>query len=133
MPLIAITFAFVIVLIPPLQRILLDQSTTIHRAIYSPIYTLGKATTPSVLIMLGANIYSIMEKGGLREAGTISQRTLISITIARLIILPTVGFVIVFVMSISGFLQDPIDLFITFVTFATPSAVNIIVQAKQYT
>lgn len=63
MPLVAISIAFVIILIPPLQRNLLDQSTILNKAIYSPSDTIGKATIVCTLIMLGANICSIIERG----------------------------------------------------------------------
>jgi predicted permease len=67
MPLIAIAGAYLITFIPPLQAMLIDKHTFLNRALYAPFDSLGRATTPCVLIMLGANIASIIQRGGLKE------------------------------------------------------------------
>lgn len=133
MPLISILGAYIIILIPPLQKMLIDREHFLNRSVYASFYTIGRATPPAVLIMLGANIASIIKRGGFKEGQSISKRTLTLITFSRLVILPMVGLPLTLLMGKIGFLQDPCDMFITFFTFATPSAINIIVQAKQYT
>lgn len=106
---------------------LIDREHFLNRSVYSSFYTIGRATPPAVLIMLGANIASIIKRGGFKEGQSISKRTLMMITFSRLIILPMVGLPLTLLMRKIGFLVDPCDMFITFFTFATPSAINIIV------
>ena len=52
--------AFLVIMIPPLQSHIIDKRTFVNRAIYTPFYNIGRALTPLVLIMLGANICSII-------------------------------------------------------------------------
>jgi predicted permease len=46
---------------------LIDKHTFLNRALYAPFNSIGRATSPCVLIMLGANIASIIERGGFKE------------------------------------------------------------------
>ena len=55
---------------------------------------------------------------------------MIQITVSRLIITPALGSLVVLFLIKIGFLLDPVDMFVTFFTMATPSAINIVVQAK---
>ncbi|CAD8100567.1 unnamed protein product [Paramecium primaurelia] len=112
----------------PIQNQLIND-TFIHRALFLPLQTISRACPPSVLMILGSNLYLIYFKNTQKKENLI---TILLIVANRLILLPMIGLSTVLFLNWFGIMTDICELFILFITFCTPSAITILVMAKQY-
>ncbi|CAD8189285.1 unnamed protein product [Paramecium octaurelia] len=112
----------------PIQKQLVND-TFIHRALFLPLQTISRACPPSVLMILGSNLYLIYFKNTQKKENLI---TILQIVANRLILLPIIGLTTVICLDQIGIMTDLCELFILFITFCTPSAITILVMAKQY-
>ncbi|KAM3131615.1 hypothetical protein pb186bvf_016279 [Paramecium bursaria] len=125
-PIMSVIAAFICILISPIQQQLIND-TFLHNAIFVPITTLGRAAPPCVLIILGSNLQMILSNG---LSSNIDHKHIMYITGNRLIISPLVGLIVTWIFKS---ILNPCQSFVIFITFCTPSAINILVMAKQYT
>ncbi|CAD8191799.1 unnamed protein product [Paramecium pentaurelia] len=128
MPLISVLASLCCLVIYPIQDELVND-TFLHSAIFLPLQTISKATTPSVLMILGSNLYLIYFNNSSQQE---KISTIIQIVANRLIFLPFLGLITILLLDKLSIMTDVCQLFILFITFCTPSAINILVMAKQY-
>lgn len=121
--------ALICLLVAPVQRLLLGDNF-FHSAIFVPLNILGKASPPSVLLILGSNLYLIYSKG---RNSKVATKTLWMITLNRLLILPFLGLAVLYLVRETGLVLNECHCFVLFILFCTPSAINILVMSKQYT
>ncbi len=90
------------------------------------IGTIGKGTIPCALILLGASMMSRP------EANIVSPRITAAVLSCRLLVMPLIGFLLVWVFRQTGLMapDDMISPLIIIVESATPAATNLIVMAS---
>ncbi|CAD8096678.1 unnamed protein product [Paramecium sonneborni] len=127
-PLVSVLASLCCLVIYPIQDELIND-TFLHSAIFLPLQTISKATTPSVLMILGSNLYLIYFNNTSNQE---KISTILLIVSNRLLILPILGLITIMLLDQLSIMTDICQLFILFITFCTPSAINILVMAKQY-
>eukprot|EP00850_Spirogloea_muscicola_P014408 SM000103S09500 [mRNA] locus=s103:354447:357734:- [translate_table: standard] len=112
--------ALLVGVIPSLKSVFFGQAAQLS-LLTDTLNVLGMAMIPSMMLVLGGNL----TKGpGDSDLG---WRTVVGITITRLVVLPIVGIGIVFLVDRLGMLplNDPLFHFVLLLQFAMPTAINV--------
>ncbi|CAD8091659.1 unnamed protein product [Paramecium primaurelia] len=127
-PLSAALVSIACICIPIVQTQILNNQV-IYNTIFVPLQTISKATSPIVLIILGSSLYEIYM--GTKDKVE-KYSTILYIVINRLLFMPIIGMIIVIFVYNQKIIDDKSQLFMLFLTFCTPSSINILLLAKQY-
>ncbi|CAD8191801.1 unnamed protein product [Paramecium pentaurelia] len=127
-PLSAALVSIACICIPIVQTQILNNQV-IYNTIFVPLQTISKATSPIVLIILGSSLYEIY-MGNKDKVEKYSA--ILYIVINRLLFMPIIGMIIVIIVYSQKIIDDKCQLFMLFLTFCTPSSINILLLAKQY-
>ncbi|CAD8155947.1 unnamed protein product [Paramecium octaurelia] len=127
-PLCATLVSIAFICIPTLQTNLL-QNQVIYNSIFVPLQTISRATSPIILLILGSSLYQIYFENQERVE---KYATILCIVFNRLILMPIIGLFIAMFVHSQNIVNDQCQLFMLFLTFCTPSSINILMLAKQY-
>ncbi|CAD8096680.1 unnamed protein product [Paramecium sonneborni] len=127
-PLCATLVSIAFICIPIMQTCLLNNNI-IYNTIFVPIQTISKATSPIVLIILGSSLYQIYFENSERLE---KYQTILYIVFNRLLLMPILGLCVIIIVHTQNIIEDKCQLFMLFVTFCTPSSINILLLARQY-
>ncbi|CAK76199.1 unnamed protein product (macronuclear) [Paramecium tetraurelia] len=127
-PLYATLVSIVFICIPGLQATLLENQI-IYNAIFLPLQTISRATSPIILLILGSSLYQIYFENQERVE---KYSTILYIAFNRLLLMPIIGIFIVIIVQSQKIINDQCQLFMIFLTFCTPPSINILMLAKQY-
>eukprot|EP01016_Furgasonia_blochmanni_P009651 TRINITY_DN14007_c0_g1_i1.p1 TRINITY_DN14007_c0_g1~~TRINITY_DN14007_c0_g1_i1.p1 ORF type:complete len:219 (-),score=41.68 TRINITY_DN14007_c0_g1_i1:144-743(-) len=126
-PLYAALIGFMLCAIPPLRNILINPNSFIKQTVMHSIAMCGRVVTPVVLFILGGSLTAADSTGA-----KMSGRTIGYITLIRLVLMPIAGVLTILAFYHLGFLKDPMLMFVIIITYATPSAINLLVISTQY-
>ena len=126
-PLVSTFLAFLIVLVPFIKSTLNEKGGFFHRAVFISIQSLGQAQPPVTLMVLGGTLYL-----NRNTASRISRKTLVGITVVRLIINPLVGALVLHFIWGQHLLLDPVQLFICLISYSSPTAINLLLISTLY-
>ncbi|KAK2408679.1 protein PIN-LIKES [Trifolium repens] len=125
-PTIATFLGFMFGGVKSLRNLLIGQDAPL-KVIQDSIQLLGDGTIPCITILLGGNLTQ-----GMRSS-SIKPLALISIIIARLFLLPAIGFFVVKAAAKLGFLPlDPLFQYVLVIQYALPPAMNISTMAQLF-
>lgn len=125
-PVIATFFGFLFGAVGWLRNIIVGDNAPLH-VIQDTLQLLGNGTIPCITLLLGGNLTQ-----GLKSS-SVKPLTLISIIIARLFVLPVIGFFIVREAAKLGLLPvDPLFQYILVMQYAMPPAMNISTMAQLF-
>ncbi|XP_004509460.1 protein PIN-LIKES 7-like [Cicer arietinum] len=125
-PIIATFLGFIFGGVKWLRNLLIGQDAPL-KVIQDSIQLLGEGTIPCITILLGGNLTQGM------QSSSIQPLVLISIIIARLVLLPAIGFFVVKVAANLGFLPlDPLFQYVLVIQYALPPAMNISTMAQLF-
>ncbi|CAD8167864.1 unnamed protein product [Paramecium pentaurelia] len=127
-PLCAALVSIIFICIPTVQNTLL-QNQIIYNAIFVPLSTISRATSPIILLILGSSLYQIYFAN---QERTEKYSTILYIVFNRLLLMPIIGLLIVMFVHNQKIIDDQCQLFMLFLTFCTPPSINILLMAKQY-
>ncbi|KAM1047489.1 hypothetical protein ACFX2C_026840 [Malus domestica] len=118
-PTLAAVVGFVVGAIPFLKKIIIGDDAPL-RAIEDSITQLGNGTIPCITLILGGNLIQ-----GLRKS-TIKLPALLGVIVAKYVVMPAIGILIVRAADKLGFLpSDPLFHFVLMIQFTLPPAMNI--------
>eukprot|EP01025_Chloroclados_australasicus_P024062 TRINITY_DN2421_c0_g3_i2.p1 TRINITY_DN2421_c0_g3~~TRINITY_DN2421_c0_g3_i2.p1 ORF type:complete len:443 (+),score=38.86 TRINITY_DN2421_c0_g3_i2:99-1427(+) len=119
-PVLATVAALVIGIIPPVQKILFDEGAPLQ-IVGSTFDTLGDATIPSMMILLGATLSS-----GPTQAN-VSIRTVVGLCITRLILVPVIGTLLLYFAFKGKWIDMPDRVFalVLLSQWLVPTAINL--------
>ncbi|XP_020217283.1 protein PIN-LIKES 7 isoform X1 [Cajanus cajan] len=125
-PVIATFFGFLFGAVGWLRNIIVGDNAPLH-VIQDTLQLLGNGTIPCITLLLGGNLTQ-----GLKSS-SVKPLTLISIIIARLFVLPVIGFFIVREAAKLGLLPvDPLFQYVLVMQYAMPPAMNISTMAQLF-
>ncbi|KAK2355373.1 protein PIN-LIKES [Trifolium repens] len=125
-PTIATFLGFMFGGVKSLRNLLIGQDAPL-KVIQDSIQLLGDGTIPCITILLGGNLTQ-----GMRSS-SIKPLVLMSIIIARLFLLPGIGFFVVKAAAKLGFLPlDPLFQYVLVIQYALPPAMNISTMAQLF-
>ncbi|WJX88298.1 hypothetical protein P8452_70404 [Trifolium repens] len=125
-PTIATFLGFMFGGVKSLRNLLIGQDAPL-KVIQDSIQLLGDGTIPCITILLGGNLTQGM------QSSSIKPLVLISIIIARLFLLPAIGFFVVKAAAKLGFLPlDPLFQYVLVIQYALPPAMNISTMAQLF-
>eukprot|EP00850_Spirogloea_muscicola_P009157 SM000051S17517 [mRNA] locus=s51:29294:31706:+ [translate_table: standard] len=112
--------ALIVGVIPSLKSVFFGQAAQLS-LLTDTLNVLGMAMIPSMMLVLGGNL----TKGP--GDSNLGWRTVVGITITRLVLLPIVGIGIIFLVDRLGLLplNDPLFRFVLLLQFAMPTAINV--------
>ncbi|KAF1872065.1 hypothetical protein Lal_00012286 [Lupinus albus] len=118
-PTIATFFGFLFGGVKSLRNLIIGQDAPL-KVIQDTIQLLGNGTIPCITILLGGNLTQGMQSSSMQPL------VLISMVIARLFILPAIGFFVVRAAANFGYLpEDPLFQYVLVMQYAMPPAMNI--------
>ncbi|XP_018818771.1 protein PIN-LIKES 3-like isoform X2 [Juglans regia] len=116
---IAAIFGFIIGIVSPIRKVLIGDDAPL-RAIYNSVSLLGKATIPSMTLIIGANLLR-----GLKGS-RVSPSLIVGIITIRYIIMPSLGIGIVKAANYFGMVgSDSLYQFTLMLQYALPPAMNV--------
>jgi len=101
---------------------------------FDGLYSIGRAAVPINMIILGINLAKTFHSSNSSEMELFSKQTMISVVVAKMIIMPTIG--IVSVLFLRNFvLEIPHEISASFylvmvIVFLTPTANNVMVMSE---
>ncbi|KAJ4844238.1 hypothetical protein Tsubulata_021413 [Turnera subulata] len=117
---IAALVGFMIGTVPPFRKVLIGDSAPLH-VVEDTVYVVGEAAIPTMTLIIGANLL----KGLLKKSG-VQYRVVIGIVVARYLVLPSVGVLIVkFAVRFGLVHHDPLYLFVLLLQYSLPPAMNL--------
>jgi len=122
-PLITAFVSLALIMIPPLQDIFIEEESFIYQTITKTAKLIGKTSSSLLLLSLGGNL-----AGPRTEERSTSYKAIASISVAKLVVMPIIGFVIIFLLKYLSLLNDSVMAFVLFISFAVPTANNILIQ-----
>lgn len=125
-PAIATFFGFLFGAVGWLRNLIIGDNAPL-RVIQDSLQSLGDGTIPCITLLLGGNLVQ-----GLKSS-SVKPLTLISIIIARLLLLPVIGLFIVRAAANFGLLPvDPLFQYVLVMQYAMPPAMNISTMAQLF-
>lgn len=125
-PAIATFFGFLFGAVGWLRNLIIGDNAPL-RVIQDSLQLLGNGTIPCITLLLGGNLVQ-----GLKSS-SVKPLTLISIIIARLLLLPVIGLFIVRAAANFGLLPvDPLFQYVLVMQYAMPPAMNISTMAQLF-
>ncbi|CAL0313094.1 unnamed protein product [Lupinus luteus] len=125
-PTIATFFGFLFGGVKSLRNLIIGQDAPL-KVIQDTIQLLGDGTIPCITILLGGNLTQGMQSSSMQPL------ILISVVIARLFILPAIGFYVVRAAANFGYLpEDPLFQYVLVMQYAMPPAMNISTMAQLF-
>lgn len=122
-PLITAFVSLVLIMIPPLQDIFIEEESFIYQTLTKTAKLIGKTSSSLLLLSLGGNL-----AGPRTEEKSTSYKAIASISVAKLVVMPIIGFIIIFSLKYLSLLNDSVMAFVLFISFAVPTANNILIQ-----
>ncbi|KAJ7521297.1 hypothetical protein O6H91_19G046500 [Diphasiastrum complanatum] len=111
--------AIIIAVSPPVKGLLYGQYAPL-RFVADAITLLGNATIPSMNLLLGGNLTQGSHSSNLKIS------IIVGVVLTRLVILPSIGILVIKVVSLTGILPpDPLFTFVLLLQFTMPTAINI--------
>eukprot|EP01104_Vermistella_antarctica_P014471 TRINITY_DN4554_c0_g1_i1.p1 TRINITY_DN4554_c0_g1~~TRINITY_DN4554_c0_g1_i1.p1 ORF type:complete len:308 (-),score=95.59 TRINITY_DN4554_c0_g1_i1:90-896(-) len=126
-PTIAVLFGCLVGLFPPFKSLFFpdeddEDDTAPLQFFVDSTEMLGRIAIPCSMMVLGANL----SRGPTSE--TLSARTIVSVCVARLIVVPAIVTALIFLSVHIGLLPfDPVLLFVLLLEAATPSAMSLVI------
>ncbi|KAE9614569.1 putative membrane transport protein [Lupinus albus] len=119
-------FGFLFGGVKSLRNLIIGQDAPL-KVIQDTIQLLGNGTIPCITILLGGNLTQGMQSSSMQPL------VLISMVIARLFILPAIGFFVVRAAANFGYLpEDPLFQYVLVMQYAMPPAMNISTMAQLF-
>lgn len=122
-PLITAFVSLALIMIPPLQNIFIAEDSFLYQTFTKTAKVIGRSTSSLLLISLGGNL-----AGPRTDGKSTSYKALASITVAKLVVMPIIGLFIIFLLKYLSLLDDSVMAFVLFISFAVPTANNILIQ-----
>lgn len=126
-PLLASLVAIVMILIPGFRTVLLTQGTFCNRALFNSLEQVGNMSPPIILLFLGFTLYFCDFRNS-----KLPRKSLTGITVVKLLINPLVGSIILAIFWQLSLIRDPVLLFVSYLSFGTPCAINVLIIANLY-
>ncbi|CAK87764.1 unnamed protein product (macronuclear) [Paramecium tetraurelia] len=127
-PLTAAVVSIACICVPIVQTTILSNPL-IYNIIFAPLQTISKVTSPIMLLILGSSLYEIY-MGNSANFG--KHQSILYIVFNRILLMPIIGMIMVIFILSQNIIDDKCQLFMLFLTFCTPSSINILLLAKQY-